>query len=179
MMLKWITLTSVVLRKRPEFDSKSRLLIIDYIDVGDKWMLVTLSCWQFFDVSDRFSILVTSFGCWCPVLMLKDRESSWKNGKNISELSPTHFVSKIRHQHRCSLIIIWLHPWWRSCIRCWWRSGICRIIKAVYVVDNIEIFVTNFNAERATNIDAALFASPSILDFIGWNDHMDGELLMI
>ena len=33
-----------------------------YIDVGDKWMLVTLSWWQFLDVSDRISILVTYFG---------------------------------------------------------------------------------------------------------------------
>ena len=44
-----------------------------YIDVGDKWMLVTLSCWQFLDASDRISILEISFGCWGPTLMLKDR----------------------------------------------------------------------------------------------------------
>ena len=30
-----------------------------YIDVGDKWMLLTLFWWQFLDVSDRISILVT------------------------------------------------------------------------------------------------------------------------
>ena len=41
-----------------------------YKDVGDKWMLVTLSWRQFLDVSDRISILMTSFGCWCPTLML-------------------------------------------------------------------------------------------------------------
>ena len=33
-----------------------------YIDVVDKWMLVTLSWWQFLDVSDRILILVTYFG---------------------------------------------------------------------------------------------------------------------
>ena len=43
-----------------------------YIDVGDKWMLVTLSWWQFLDVSDRISILVTSFWCWWPTPMFKD-----------------------------------------------------------------------------------------------------------
>ena len=47
--------------------------IFGYIDVGDKWMFVTL-CWsQFSGVADRISILVTSFGCCCPMLMLKDR----------------------------------------------------------------------------------------------------------
>ena len=51
-----------------------------YIDVGDKRMLATLSWWQFLDVSDRISILVTSFGCWCPTLMLEDVRD--KNGQN-------------------------------------------------------------------------------------------------
>ena len=50
-----------------------------YIDVGDKWMLVTLWWWQFSGVGDRISILVTSFGCWCPTLMLKDRGCWWHN----------------------------------------------------------------------------------------------------
>ena len=40
-----------------------------YIDVGDKWMLVTLSWWQFLDVSDRILILAISFGCWFPTLI--------------------------------------------------------------------------------------------------------------
>ena len=44
-----------------------------YIDVGDKRVLVTLSWWQFLDVSDRILILVTSFGRWWSTLMLKDR----------------------------------------------------------------------------------------------------------
>ena len=48
-----------------------------YINVGDKWMLVTLSWWQFLDVSDRILILVTSFGCWCPMLMLKNKGCWW------------------------------------------------------------------------------------------------------
>ena len=55
-----------------------------YIDVGDKWKLVTI------------------FG----TLMLKDRGSwSTKSAKtvtNISKLSQTYFVSDIRHQHRSS-----------------------------------------------------------------------------
>ena len=46
---------------------------LGYIHVGDKLMLVTLSRCQFLDVSDRKAILVTSFGCWCPTLMFKDR----------------------------------------------------------------------------------------------------------
>ena len=39
-----------------------------YIDVGDKWMLVTMfECWrQSFVIGDIFE-------CWCPTLMLKGR----------------------------------------------------------------------------------------------------------
>ena len=40
--------------------------LIGYIDVGDKSMLVTLCRSQFFNASDRISIFVTSFECWCP-----------------------------------------------------------------------------------------------------------------
>ena len=64
---------------------------LGYIDVGDKWSLVTQSWWQFLDVSDRISILVTSFGCWCPTLMLKDRGCWWqKQAKTVlAKPSPT------------------------------------------------------------------------------------------
>ena len=58
-----------------------------YIDVGDKWMLVTLSWWQFLDVGDRVSILVTSFGCWCPALMMKDRGCWWQKRPKQSPTS--------------------------------------------------------------------------------------------
>ena len=58
-----------------------------YIDVSDKSMLMTLSWWQFLDVSDRIRILVTIFGCRCPKLMLKDTET---------KPSPT---SQSCHQH--------------------------------------------------------------------------------
>ena len=40
-------------------------------------MLVTSGCWwQFSGVGDRFSILVATFGCWCPTVMLKDPNPS-------------------------------------------------------------------------------------------------------
>ena len=64
-----------------------------YIDVGDKRMLMTLSWWQFLDVSDRISILVTSSGCWCPKLMLKDRGCWWQKWPKPSPTSQTS------HQH--------------------------------------------------------------------------------
>ena len=51
--------------------------VFGYRIVDDKWMLVTLSWWQFWD---RIPILVTSFGCWCPTLMLEDVRD--KNGQN-------------------------------------------------------------------------------------------------
>ena len=59
---------------------------VGYIDVGAKRMLMTLSWWQFLDVSDRILILVTSFGCWCLTLLLKDRGGWWQKR---AKLSPT------------------------------------------------------------------------------------------
>ena len=66
-----------------------------HIDVGDKWILVTLCWWLFSDVGYRILILVTSFGCWCPTLMLKDRRCCvwWQNRPKPS---PT---SQSRRQH--------------------------------------------------------------------------------
>ena len=66
---------------------------VGYIDVSDKWMLVTL-CWrQFLGVIERISILVTIF--W--ILVFDDNTVT-----NTSNLSSIHFVSNIRHQYRCS-----------------------------------------------------------------------------
>ena len=48
-------------------------------------------CWHL-DVGD----LVTS--CWCWHLIVGGSQ----NSENILELSPIHFVSNIRHQHRCN-----------------------------------------------------------------------------
>ena len=61
-------------------------------------MLVTSGCWWLYpgdnlDVSDRISILVTSFGYWCPTLMLKDRVCWWQKRPKPS---PT---SQSCHQH--------------------------------------------------------------------------------
>ena len=42
------------------------------IEVGDFVLMI------FFDVSDRISILVTIFRCWCPTFMLKDRGCWWR-----------------------------------------------------------------------------------------------------
>ena len=72
---------------------------VGYIDVSDKWMLVTL-CWrQFLGVIERISILVTIF--W--ILVFDDNTVT-----NTSNLSSIHFVSNIRHQYRCSrLCHIW------------------------------------------------------------------------
>ena len=64
-----------------------------YIDVDDKWVLVTLSWWQFLDDSDRISILVISFGYWCPALMFKDKGCWWQKRPKPS---PT---SQSCHQH--------------------------------------------------------------------------------
>ena len=39
------------------------------------------------DVGDRISILVTSFRCWCPTSMLKDRGCRWQNRPKLSPTS--------------------------------------------------------------------------------------------
>ena len=69
-------------------------------------MLVTLSWWQLLDVSDRISILVTTFGCWCPTLTFEDRGCWWqkrpKPSPTFQSCRQLIFVSNVRHQHRCS-----------------------------------------------------------------------------
>ena len=59
--------------------------IFEYFSYRATYMLVTLCWWQFSGVGDRISILVTSFVCWCPTLMLREDVGD-KNDKN-------------RHQH--------------------------------------------------------------------------------
>ena len=57
-----------------------------YIDGDDKRMLVTFCWWH--SVGENFRVdfmLVTSFGCWCPMLMIKENVGN-KNGQK-------------RHQH--------------------------------------------------------------------------------
>ena len=55
-------------------------------------MLVTI-----FEFGDRISILMTSFGCWCPTLMLKYRGCWWRKRPKPS---PT---SQSCRRHRCGL----------------------------------------------------------------------------
>ena len=95
-----------------------------YIDVCDKSMLVTLSWWQFLNVSDRISILVTIFGCWCPTLMVKHWGCWWPFKPFLSMFSSTHFVSNIRHQHRCSHFVpnVLAPNILHSQFKCWWQS---------------------------------------------------------
>ena len=94
--LRFVVITWMFLRR---YSAMGQRKPVGYIDVGDKWMLVTLSWWQFLGVNDRISILVTSFGCWCSTLMLKYRGCWWQKTAgtitNISKLSPTHFVTNI------------------------------------------------------------------------------------
>ena len=69
-------------------------------DVGDIVMFVTKWCWPILDVGDRSNMFfryiedfpMYQIGCQHP-----------NSATNISKLSPTHFVSKSRHQHWCNL----------------------------------------------------------------------------
>ena len=72
-------------------------------------MLVTSGCWWLY-LGDNFWILVTEFRYWWHLLdvdaqrLCYERMLVTKTAKtvtNISKLSATHFVSNIRHQHRC------------------------------------------------------------------------------
>ena len=70
---------------------------VRHIDVGDRLMLVTLCWWQYFGVGDIFWMWVPNANekeCWWP--------KTTKTVSNTSKMSPTHFVSNISHQHRCS-----------------------------------------------------------------------------
>ena len=58
------------------------------------------------DVSDRISILVTSFGCWYPTLMLKDGVSGEKIGLNCHQhLKVVANTNDL--QHIWKLIFLW------------------------------------------------------------------------
>ena len=63
----------------PEFSPfvASVYIKFGYSHVGDIVILITYSCWPFKNVADRIKILVTSFRCWCPTLMLWDRGCWW------------------------------------------------------------------------------------------------------
>ena len=75
-----------------------KLVVNGYMDIGDKWMLDTLCWWQLLSdeklsgirsvcLDDRFSILATSFECWCPKLMFKDRGCWWRKRPKLAPTS--------------------------------------------------------------------------------------------
>jgi len=66
-----------------------------YSDIGDIVMLATSSWWQFLDVSDR--VKTSTDENVKEMLVAKIAETN-----DISNLSPTQFVSNIRHQHQSS-----------------------------------------------------------------------------
>ena len=65
---KW-SFSQVKTRNNRNYEKMPLKSTATYIDVVDKWMLVTLSWWQFLDVSDRILILVTYFGCSCIIFL--------------------------------------------------------------------------------------------------------------
>ena len=68
------------------------------------WCFVTLWWWLIWDVGVRIIMLVTFF-----VMLVQ----CIKSVTNILNLSPTHLVSNIRHQHRCNHIIpLWSFSRW-------------------------------------------------------------------
>ena len=67
---------------------------LDYIDVGDNRMLVTL-CWSFFGVGDSILMFVIYFGCWCPMLMTKTAKLSPTSKSCRKHISSPTFVTNI------------------------------------------------------------------------------------
>ena len=65
-------------------------------------MLVTSLCWWLYD-GDWFEMLVAESLCWWLFSLYWWFSLCIKSVTNISNLSPTHLVSNIRHQHRCNL----------------------------------------------------------------------------
>ena len=77
-----------------EKHSKKKIIVCKNVQKSGKvlnlatYMLMTSGCWwQFSGFGDRISILVTSFGCWCPTLILKDTEYWWQNRPKPSPTS--------------------------------------------------------------------------------------------
>ena len=48
---------------------------------------MTQSWWRFLGIGDWISMLVTSFECWCPTLMLKDKGCWWRKRHKPSPIS--------------------------------------------------------------------------------------------
>ena len=83
-------------RFRIEFQDLANSLVSKMVTV----MLVTTLCWWFYD-GDRFKMSVTESLCWRLFPLCWWFFQCIKSVTNISNLSPIHFVSNIRHQHRC------------------------------------------------------------------------------
>ena len=66
-------------------------------------MLVTSLCWWLYD-GDWFQMLVAESLCWRLFFVMLVIFQCIKSVTNISNLSQTHLVSNIRHQHRCNPI---------------------------------------------------------------------------
>jgi len=76
-------------------------------DVGDIVKLLTSLSWWLYD-GNWFTILVVESLCWRLFVMLVIFSMYWIGHQHpesvtiISNLSPTYFVSNIRHQYRCN-----------------------------------------------------------------------------
>ena len=70
-------------------------------NVGDIVMLVTL--WWLYD---WFEMLVAESLCWRLFSLCWWFSQCIKSVTNISNLSPTHLVFIIRHQHRCNYLVL-------------------------------------------------------------------------
>ena len=64
-------------------------------------------CWWLYD-GDWFEMLVAESLCWRLFSLCWWFSQCIKSVTNISNLSPTHLVSNIRHQHRCNRFL-WLN----------------------------------------------------------------------
>ena len=80
----------------------AKVLLWDHLgesDVGDIVMLLTLWWWMISDVSGRIIMLAIFF---VMLMIFSIVHQHPESVNNISNLSPTHSVSNIRHQHRCN-----------------------------------------------------------------------------
>ena len=65
-------------------------------------MLLSLWWWPISDVGDRIIMLATFFVMLVIFSMYKIGHQHFESVTNILNWSPTHLVSKIRHQHQCN-----------------------------------------------------------------------------
>ena len=114
-------------------------------------------------------MLVTEFRYWWHLLVVGARSLCWRRYRdpvtktaktviNISKLLPTHLVSNIRHQHRCSRFIGMHWCWWQI-----WENSECQTQRQKRRVWHLWLFFTLVNINNIMDINNIWKWSPTFM----------------